>query len=86
MSKDSLRSALCFHSNETRAHIANLPNSAQLEGTIYHFPKLHPGLCSSMGMRRGTDRQTDGRDHYTFCVVFDLAKCKCMHFYPTIRS
>ena len=23
------------------------------------FPKLHPGLCSSVGMRRGTDWQTD---------------------------
>jgi len=32
--------------------------------------KLHPGPCSSVGMRRGTDRQTDkhtdGRDQYTF--------------------
>jgi len=29
---DISRSALCSHSNETRALIANLPNSAQLEG------------------------------------------------------
>jgi len=32
---DISRSALCCHSNETHALIANLPNSAQLEGTPY---------------------------------------------------
>ena len=53
-----LCSALCFHGNETRAPIANPPNSAQLEGTPYRLQKLHPGPCSSVGMRRGTDRQT----------------------------
>jgi len=42
---DISHSALCCHSNET------------LEGTPYHSPKLHPGPCSSVGMRRGTDRQ-----------------------------
>ena len=30
---DISRSALCCHSNKTRAPIANLPNTAQLEGT-----------------------------------------------------
>ena len=30
--------AICCHSNETRAPIANLPNSAQLWGTCYHSP------------------------------------------------
>jgi len=44
---------------KTRAPITNPRNSAQLEGTPYHSPKLHPGPCSSMGMRRGTDRQRD---------------------------
>jgi len=29
-------------------------------------PILYLGPCSSVGMRRGTDRHTDGRDHYTF--------------------
>jgi len=52
-------SVLCCHSNETHAPIANPPSNAQLEGTPYHSPKLHPGLCSSMGMRRGTDRPPD---------------------------
>jgi len=66
---DISRSGLCCHSNETRAPIANPPNSAQLDVTHYHPHKLHPGPCSSVGMRDGQsdiDRQTDGRDHYTF--------------------
>ena len=72
---DISRSALCCHSNETRAPIANPPNSAQLESILQHSPKLHPGLCRSIGMRRGRDTQTDrhtgGRDHYTFRVVYE---------------
>ena len=56
---DISRSVLYCHSNETRAPIANPPNSAQLEGTPYHSPKLHLGPCSSVGMRRVTDGQTD---------------------------
>jgi len=55
---DISRSALCCHSNETRAPIANLPNNAQPQGTPYHSPKLHPGPWSSVGLRRGTDRHT----------------------------
>jgi len=27
------------------------------------FPKLHPGLCSSVGMRRGADRHTHTHTH-----------------------
>jgi len=60
---------VCYHSNETRAPIANPPNSAQPEGTSYHSSKLHPCPCSNVGMRRGTlDRRadTDSRDQYTF--------------------
>jgi len=53
------RSALCSHSNAPRAAIANPPNSARLGSTLYHYPKLHTLPCSSVGMRRGTDRQTD---------------------------
>jgi len=55
------RSAICCHSNETHAPIANPPNSAQLEGIPYHSPKLHLGPCCSVGMRRGTDTQTQRR-------------------------
>jgi len=65
---DISHSAPCCHKIETRALIANPPNSAQLEGTPYHSPNLHPSLCSSVGMRRGTDRHTRtyGQDRYTF--------------------
>ena len=47
---------LCCHSNETRGPIANPPNSAQ--------QTLRPGLCSSVGMRRGTDTH---KRTYTHC-------------------
>ena len=30
--------ALCYHSNATRSPIANLPNTAQLGGSLYHAP------------------------------------------------
>jgi len=74
---DISRSALCCHSNETRSPIANPPNSAQLDGTLYHSQVTSGyAACSSVGTRRGTDRQThrqthtqrhtDGRDQYTF--------------------
>jgi len=53
-----LRFALCCHSNATRAAIVNPPNSAQLGGSLHHAPKLHPGPCSSVGVRPRTDRQT----------------------------
>ena len=68
----------CCHSNATRAPIVNPPSSAQLGGSLYHAPKLHPGPCSSVGVRprtdRQTDRHTDARDHNTFCVVYDSRK------------
>jgi len=56
---DISRSALCCPSDETRAPTGNPPNNAQLKGTPYHSSMLHRGLCSSAGMRRGTDRETD---------------------------
>ena len=73
-----LRFALCCHSNATRAPIANPPNSAQLGGSLYHAPKLHPGPCSSVSVwprtETHTHRHTDARDHKTFCVVYDSRK------------
>jgi len=60
--------------NAIRAPIANPPNSAQLVGSLYHAPKLHLGPCSSVGVRPRTDRHTDARNHYTFCVVYDSRK------------
>jgi len=63
------RSALCCHSNETRApytvHRAPWTKTIVLHfwricrgNPLYHSPNLHPGPCSSVGMRRGTDRHT----------------------------
>jgi len=73
---DISRSGLWCHSNETRAPIATPPNSAQLDGTPYHSLELHPGPCSSVVMRRGTNRQTqtdtDVRDQYTCRVSYAL--------------
>ena len=56
-SADISRSALCCHSNETRAPIAN-PAVVLCTTRGHHSPKLHPGPCSSVGMRRGKCRQT----------------------------
>jgi len=50
-------------------HRLQIAQCAQLEG----IPMLHPGPCSSVGIRRGsdrhtnrhTDRHTDGRGQYT---------------------
>jgi len=53
-----IRVALCCHSNATRALIANPPNNAQLGGSLYHAPKLHPGPCGSVGVWPQTDTQT----------------------------
>jgi len=57
-------SALCCHSNETRAPITSLPNSAQPHGT----PTIPPSYIRVhiVEMQRGTDRHTDARDQYTF--------------------
>jgi len=57
---DISRSALCCHINETRTPTANPPNSAQLRG----HPTISPSyiracaLCSSVGMQRRTDTDT----------------------------
>jgi len=53
--------ALCCHSNATGAPIANPPDSAQLGGSLYHAPKLHPGPCSSVGVQPRTDTKTHRR-------------------------
>jgi len=61
---------LCCHSNETRALIANLPNSAQLGSTPYHSAKLHQGPCNSVGMWRGTDRLHELLAHANLCLQY----------------
>jgi len=66
-----------------RAPIANLPNTAQLGGSLYHAAKSHLGPCSSVDMQRlpslspnyyYTQTDTDARDHHTCCVIYDSRK------------
>jgi len=60
-------SALCCHSNETRAPIENPPNRAQLEGTPTIPPTYIWLYAVVLECSKGqTDRHTDGRDQYTF--------------------
>jgi len=68
----------CSHSKATRVPIANPPNSAQLGGSLYHAPKLHPGPCSIVGVRPRTDRHTDTQTRVTtihFASSTTHAKC-----------
>ena len=61
---DISRSLLCRHSNETRAPIANPPNSAQLGGTLTN-PQVTSGsvqYCGNAARNRQTDRQTSVTD------------------------
>jgi len=85
------RVALCCHSNETRAPTANPPNTAQPWGTPYHTPKLHPGPCSSVGMRPQTDTQTDRQTHRqmhvtTIHFALSMTHAKCNHSLDLILS
>jgi len=77
-------SVLCCHSNETRTSIANSPNSVQIEGTLYHSPKLHPGPCSSVRMRRATDRQTAVTNIH-FASATPRAKCNTKHWRSSLE-
>ena len=65
----------CCHSNETRAPIAKPPHSAKLNGSSYHFPNLHPGPYSSVGMRRGT----------IYKVVQKIAQSLVLHIFCANR-
>ena len=69
---------LCWHSNATRAPIANPPNSAQLGRIPYHSPKLHLGPYSSVGMWPRTDTHTHKQTRVTtihFTSSTTHAKC-----------
>jgi len=72
---DISRLVLCCHSNEISAAIVNPRNSAQPGGAPCYSPKSHSGQCSSMGMRRGTDGQTDGHTNIHFASATPHAKC-----------
>jgi len=80
---DISRFALCCHSNETRAPIANPPNSAQSEGTPYHsstYIRVRAVVweCGEGQTDRytyiQTHRHADGRDQYTFRLGY--ASCE----------
>jgi len=59
-------------------HVLSPKNCAfawgDLDTHLIPLPKLYPGACSSVRMRRGTHRQrdkhTDARDQYTFRDVY----------------
>ena len=52
------------------------PNNAQVGGTPYHFPKLHSGRCSSVGMRRETDRHRHTDGGRPICISVGYARCE----------
>jgi len=68
---DISRSALCCHSNETCAPIANLPNSAQLGGTHYHSPSYIRVRAVVWACRKGqTDTHRRARPLYISSHLF----------------
>ena len=70
-----LHSALCCHSNETRELTANLPNSAQLEGTHIIPPTyIRVGAVVWEWGEGQTHRHTVGCDQYTFRLSY--ASCE----------
>jgi len=76
--------ALCYHSNATGAPIANLPNNAQLGGSLYHAPSYIRVRAVVWAYGRGqthaqTDRHTHTQTHVTtihFASSTTHAKCK----------
>jgi len=65
-----------------RQPLANPPNSAQLRDSLYHAPKLHPGPCSSVGVRPRTDRHTDRQTHTRVTTIHfasSTTHAKCNH-------
>ena len=72
-----IHAALCCRRNETPCIDCKSAQQCTTRWHPYHSSKLHPGPCSSVGMRRGIDRHTDeqkhrhtdGHDHYTCHVA-----------------
>jgi len=64
---------LSCHSNATCAPFANPSNGAQLGGSLYHAPELHPGSCSSVGVWPQTDRHRHRRTWPRY-IVYDSRK------------
>jgi len=79
---DISRSVLCCHSNKTQAPTTNPPYSVQLEGTPYHSPSYIWVRAVVWECSEGqTERQTDGRDQYTFrlglCLTWNVINNNC---------
>jgi len=76
---DISHSALCCYSNETRALIANPPNSAQLGGHPYYSPtyiRVHAVVLECGDGQ--TDRHTDRQTHVTnIHFVSSMTHAKC---------
>ena len=50
-------------------------------GNLYHAPKLHPGPCSSVGVRPQTDTQTDTQTRVTTIhYASSTTHAKCNNF------
>jgi len=79
---DISRSMLCCHSNETHAPIANLPNSAQSEGTPY-YPRTY--IRDRAVVWECGEGQTGSRDQYTFRLT-PHAKCKEANAAPVYHA
>jgi len=72
---DISRSAVCCHSNKTRAPIANPPISAQLEGTAYHsriYIRVRAVVWECGNGHRQTHRHADGRGQCIFRLGYGL--------------
>jgi len=84
--KQSLTFRVRRYSNETRAPIANPPNSAQIEGTIYTIPlsyiRVH-ALVWECGKDRHTDTQTAVANIH-FASAMPHAKCKKGKGFPIL--
>jgi len=70
-----MRSALCCHSNETRALIVNLPNNAQLEGTAYHSPKYTRVRAVVLECSEGLSNTQTAVTNMHFASATPHAKC-----------
>jgi len=75
---DIPRSALCCHSNETRAPIANPPYSAQLDGTPYHSPsyiQVHAVVWECGEGQTDTQRGVSSI-HFALAIIYAKFKKK----------
>jgi len=71
--------AMLSQQRNPRPPIVNPPNSTHYSTSVHllPFPKFHPGPCSNVGMRRGTDTHTQTAvTSIHFASATPHAKCK----------